>query len=132
MNQVTLVGRLAYFDRKRTSTGRLYLTGKLVTRDSGQREPGGPETEWDEWHRYVVWGATAEQMANDDPGRGSIVRLTGRFETRTFDGDQGPVTLHQISVREYEILDRVPGRGPEAQPSAGAVDHVQRWMAAKR
>ena len=122
MNIVVLVGRLESFSVKETRTGRVYVTGNVSTEQRGYRdEDDAHESTWREWHRFVIWGRTAERWVGDNPGRWSLVQVSGRKESPTFEGDQGPVTLHQVNVQSYEIMDAT-------QPtSRGTLDHIQRW-----
>lgn len=115
MNNVTLVGRLTRDPELRTiSSGNTTCSFAVaVTRQftnaQGEREA--------DFINCVVWGKQAENLAKFCT-KGSLVGITGRIQTRNYDGQDGRrVYVTEVVVNQLNFLgSRNGGNGMESVP----------------
>lgn len=82
LNRVTLIGRLGKDPEMRTTTsGMAVASFSLATHE---RVKGEEETEW---HNIVCFDRKAE-IASDHLGRGSLVVIEGKLQTRSWEDRQ--------------------------------------------
>ncbi|EGP4895073.1 single-stranded DNA-binding protein [Enterococcus faecium] len=103
MNTVSLVGRLTKeVNLKYTPNG--HATGSFIlavnrnyTNQNGEREA--------DYIRCVIWRKGAETLANFT-GKGSLVGINGRLQTRSYQNQQGQtVYVTEILVTDFYLLE---------------------------
>ena len=104
INNVVLAGRLTRDPELRyTTTGTATATFTLaVTRDfnnaNGEKES--------DFINCVVWRKTAETLANY-AGKGSLIDVIGRIQTRSYENQQGQkVYVTEVVVEKFHFLEK--------------------------
>src|SRR5262249_17000988 len=88
VNKVILVGNLGRDAELRyTPGGAAVATLNLATTEVWN-DKGGQRQEKTEWHRVVVWGKTAESLA-EYLTKGKQIYVEGRLQTRQWDDKDG-------------------------------------------
>ncbi|MED0689937.1 single-stranded DNA-binding protein [Bacillus licheniformis] len=103
INNVVLVGRLtADIDLRYTQTGTAVgnfnlAVNRTFTNQNGEREA--------DYIRCVAWRKTAETAANF-VGKGSLVGIQGRIQTRHYDNEQGQrIYITEVVAESIQYLD---------------------------
>lgn len=103
INNVVLVGRLTKDpDLKYTGNGQAVATFTLAvnrnfTNQSGEREA--------DFISCVIWRKAAENLANYAK-KGSLVGVTGRIQTRSYENQQGQrVYVTEVVVESFSLLE---------------------------
>lgn len=104
MNKVVLIGRLTKdvelrYTQSGTAVGSFSLAvNRQFTNASGEREA--------DFINCVVWKKAAETLANYT-GKGSLVAVEGRIQTRNYENNQGNrVYVTEIVVENFSFLDK--------------------------
>jgi single-strand DNA-binding protein len=88
VNKVILVGNLGRdVELRYTPGGSAVATLNLATTEVWN-DKGGQRQEKTEWHRVVLWGKTAESLA-DYLTKGKQIYVEGRLQTRQWDDKDG-------------------------------------------
>lgn len=88
LNKVHLIGRLGKDPEVRyTQSGTPVANFSLATSERIKNKDGNYE-EKTEWHQIVLWGRTAE-VAGEYLGKGSLVYIEGRIQTRKWSDKDG-------------------------------------------
>jgi single-strand DNA-binding protein len=88
VNKVILVGNLGKDAELRyTPGGAAVATLRLATADR-YKDKDGQWQEQTEWHTVVVWGKTAESLA-EYLRKGKQIYVEGRLQTRSWDDKEG-------------------------------------------
>lgn len=88
LNLVMLIGNLGRDAELRyTPGGAAVATLNLATTESW-KDKGGQQQEKTEWHRIVLWGKTAESLA-EYLVKGKQIYVEGKFQTRSWDDKDG-------------------------------------------
>lgn len=117
VNKVILIGNLGRdIELRYTSGGTAVATLNMATTDfwndkSGQRQ------EKTEWHRIVLWGKTAESLA-EYLLKGRQIYVEGRLQTRQWDDKDGN-KRYTTEVRADRVV-LLGGRGGGASDGGGA------------
>lgn len=103
MNNVTLVGRLTKdVELKNTSTG--VANAKLTLAVNRQFKSANGEKEVD-FINIVAWRKTAEILSNYT-SKGSQIGITGRIQTRNYEGNDGKrVYVTEVVAESVALLD---------------------------
>jgi single-strand DNA-binding protein len=119
MNKVVLIGRLTkdpelkFTPGNGTAVATLTLAvDRRVPNKNGQREA--------DFIQVTVWGKAAENTANY-MGKGRLMGVSGRIQTRTYeakDGSRRYVT--EVVADEVQFLDRGNGASPNQNPNRAA------------
>lgn len=103
MNKVVLIGRLTKdvelrYTQSGTAVGSFSLAvNRQFTNASGEREA--------DFINCVVWKKAAETLANYT-GKGSLIAVEGRIQTRNYENNQGNrVYVTEIVVENFSFLD---------------------------
>lgn len=103
MNKALLVGRITKdLELKRTESGKtfLYFTvaiNRTFTNAQGEREA--------DFINCVAWGKTAENMATY-VGKGSLISVDGRIQTRNYENQQGTrVYVTEVVADNVQFLE---------------------------
>ena len=116
VNKVILIGNLGRdIELRYTSGGTAVATLNMATTDfwndkSGQRQ------EKTEWHRVVLWGKTAESLA-EYLLKGRQIYVEGRLQTRQWDDKDGN-KRYTTEVRADRVV-LLGGRGGGASDGGG-------------
>lgn len=103
INNVTLVGRLTKdVDLRFTQNGKAVASGTLAVNRPFKNANG--ETEAD-FINIVIWGKPAENTANYT-GKGSLIGVTGRIQTRNYENQQGQrVYVTEVVADSVQFLE---------------------------
>ena len=117
LNRATLIGHLGQdVDMHYTQSGTAVGNFSLATNHSIKRGE-----EWEdqtEWHRIVVFGKTAEACA-EYIGKGSMVYVEGRIQTRSWEDKDGVKRwTTEIVASDVIFLDKKgEGRASDRPPA---------------
>jgi len=123
VNKVILVGNLGRDAELRyTPGGAAVATLNLATTEVWN-DKGGQRQEKTEWHRVVLWGKTAESLA-EYLTKGKQIYVEGRLQTRQWDDKDGNkrYTTEIRSDRVVLLSGGGGGRGGGMQPRGGGAD----------
>lgn len=117
INNVTLIGRLAAPpELKKTPNNVSVLQGTLAVNRNFKNENGDREADF---IQFQAWRGTADIIAQYC-SKGSLIGLTGRIQTRSYDNQQGQrVYVTEVVAESVELLEtrnKQQGQSP-AQPS---------------
>jgi len=109
VNKVILVGNLGKDAELRyTPGGAAVATVRLATTER-YKDKDGQWQEQTEWHTVVVWGKTAESLA-EYLRKGKQIYVEGRLQTRSWDDKDGK-KRYATEIRGDRIV-LLGGRGP--------------------
>ena len=117
VNKVILVGNLRDAELRYTPGGAAVATINMATTEVWN-DKGGQRQEKTEWHRVVLWGKSAESLA-EYLIKGKQIYVEGRLQTRQWDDKDGN-KRYTTEIRGDRIVLRVV---------AEAADVVLRWNA---
>lgn len=103
MNNVSLVGRLTKdVELKYTSSQTAVATGTLAVNRQFKSANGEKEVDF---INIVAWRKTAEIIANYT-SKGSQIGITGRIQTRSYEGNDGKrVYVTEVVAESVALLD---------------------------
>lgn len=101
VNKVILIGNLGSDPEKRVTPSGQVVTNFNIATTERWNDKSGQKQERTEWHRIVVWGASAENCAQY-LSKGRPVYIEGSLRTRQWDDKEG----HKRSTTEV-IAQRV-------------------------
>lgn len=107
INSVTLVGRLTKdVDLKYTPNGLAVATFTLAVNRAFTNQQGEKETDF---INIVVWRKPAENVSKFCK-KGSLIGITGRIQTRSYDGQDGKrVYVTEVLAENIQYLDTRSG-----------------------
>jgi primosomal replication protein N len=105
IDSIRLSGRIGrYIEVKQTQTGKSLATFSLATWKHS-RDQSGNWLKRTIWQRIVVWGDTAESLA-ERLRQGALVTVEGRYKTREWtDRDNNLHTTTELVARHVEFMD---------------------------
>ena len=103
INNVTLIGRLvAPPELKKTPNNVSVLQGTLAVNLNFKNENGDREADF---IQFQAWRGTADIIAQYC-SKGSLIGLTGRIQTRSYDNQQGQrVYVTEVVAESVELLE---------------------------
>lgn len=111
VNKVMVVGYLGQnAELKFTPSGAAVSTLSLATTESW-KDKAGAKQERTEWHRIVVWGKTAEVLA-EYLTKGRLVYVEGKLQTRTWEKDGQKRYTTEIRADRVTLLGGRDGGNP--------------------
>lgn len=111
INKVIVVGHLGQnAELKFTPSGAAVSTLSLATTESW-KDKSGAKQERTEWHRIVVWGKTAEVLA-EYLTKGRLVYVEGKLQTRTWEKDGQKRYTTEIRADRVTLLGGRDGGNP--------------------
>ena len=121
INNVTLVGRLTKdVDLRYTSTGTAVGTFSLAVNRQFTNQAGEREADF---INCVIWRKSAENFANFTR-RGSLVGITGRIQTRNYEGNDGKrVYITEVVADNFTLLE--PKQTTEQRPRESTRERQQ-------
>lgn len=103
INNVTLVGRLTKdvdlrYTKSGTAVGQFILAvNRNFTNQNGDREA--------DFINCVIWRKAAESLANY-ARKGTLIGLTGRIQTRSYENQQGQrVYVTEVVIENFQLLE---------------------------
>lgn len=118
MNKVVLIGRLTKDPELRftAGTGSAVTTFTLAVDRNFKNKDGQREADF---INIVVWNKLAEVVANNLT-KGRQVAVSGRIQTRTYEGNDGQKRyVTEVVMEDFQFLDKKEG-GPSAPKQAPA------------
>ena len=91
VNKAILVGRLGQKPELRYTPSQSAVTNITLATNETRRDQAGNNVESTEWHRVVLFGKTAEFVANY-LDKGAMVYVEGRLQTRSWEDRDGVKT----------------------------------------
>ncbi|MCF7823110.1 MAG: single-stranded DNA-binding protein [Candidatus Marinimicrobia bacterium] len=88
VNKAILVGRLGQKPELRYTPSQSAVTNVTIATNETRRDTAGNNVDSTEWHRVVVFGKTAEFVANY-LDKGALVYVEGRLQTRSWEDRDG-------------------------------------------
>lgn len=121
INNVVLVGRLTKdCDLKYTSSGTAVGTFTLAVNRQFTNQAGEREADF---INCVIWRKSAENFANFTR-RGSLVGITGRIQTRNYEGNDGKrVYITEVVADNFTLLE--PKQTTEQRPRESTRERQQ-------
>ena len=121
VNKVILVGNLGRDAELRyTPGGAAVATLNLATTEVWNDKASGQKQEKTEWHRIVLWGKTAESLA-EYLTKGKQIYVEGRIQTREWTDKEGkPAKTTEIRADRIVLLGGGGGGGGMGARSGGS------------
>ncbi|MCF7808281.1 MAG: single-stranded DNA-binding protein [Candidatus Marinimicrobia bacterium] len=88
VNKAILVGRLGQKPELRYTPSQTAVTNVTLATNESRRDASGNNVDSTEWHRVVVFGKTAEFVANY-LDKGAMIYVEGRLQTRSWEDRDG-------------------------------------------
>ena len=112
VNKVILVGNLGRDAELRyTPGGAAVATLNLATTEVWNDKASGQKQEKTEWHRVILWGKSAESLA-EYLTKGKQIYVEGRLQTRQWDDKDGNKRYTtEIKADRITLLGGGSGRG---------------------
>lgn len=103
INNVVLVGRLTKdCDLRYTSSGSAVATFTLAVNRDFTNQQGNRDSDF---INCVIWRKPAENLANFTR-KGSLIGVTGRIQTRSYDNQQGQrVYVTEIICENFQLME---------------------------
>ncbi|KAF1295102.1 single-stranded DNA-binding protein [Enterococcus sp. JM4C] len=103
INNVVLVGRLTKDpDLRYTASGTAVATFTLAVNRNFTNQSGNREADF---INCVIWRKSAETMANY-ARKGTLLGVTGRIQTRSYDNQQGQkVYVTEVVAENFQLLE---------------------------
>ena len=119
LNKVTIIGNLGKDPEMRfTPNGAPVTSFSIATNRTRAAGADGERRVDTEWFSVVAWNKLAE-ICNQYLGKGSLVYIEGRLQTRSWDGQDGQKhSRTEIVANDVQFLDR---RGGSLDDGAEAV-----------
>lgn len=122
LNKVMVIGNLGKDPEMRFTASGTPVTSFSLAVNRSYSRPDGERHEETEWFNIVAWNKLAE-TCNQHLGKGRRVYIEGRFQTRSWEGQDGQ-THHRTEIIASDVifLDRrtaaLPG-GEEEDENVG-------------
>lgn len=120
LNQCNFTGRLGRDPEVRRTTGGTAVANFSIA-VGGKKKVGDAWEDTTEWVPVVLWGRLAE-IAGEYLKKGSQVRVTGKFTTRSWDQDGATKYKSEIVAFEMQMLGRAgndSGGSSQQHPDEG-------------
>jgi len=120
LNKVFLIGNIGKDPELRNTAGGNAVCSLSVATSNRVKDKDGNWTEATEWHKVVVWGVTAENVAKYTK-KGSKVHIEGRLQTRKWQNKEGvDQYTTEVVADQVKFLDSKPrDEGGQGQQGGG-------------
>ena len=119
LNKVMVIGRLGRDPELKYSQGGSPVCTFSVATDESYTDNSGQKVEKAEWHRIVVFQKAAENCSQY-LGKGSLVFIEGKLETRKWQDQQGQDRfVTEIKAQRVQFLDKRGGEQGGMPSGAG-------------
>ena len=104
MNQVNLTGRLTRdVEVRYTQSGKTVGSGTIAVTRRFKNADGNADSDF---IQYVVWGKSAE-ILSQYTSKGTLVALTGSWQTRSYEKDDGTrVYVNELNIENFDFLEK--------------------------
>jgi single-strand DNA-binding protein len=116
VNKVILVGNLGRDAEVRYTPGGSAVATLHMATTEIWNDKGGQRQEKTEWHRVVLWGKTAESLA-EYLKKGKQIYIEGRLQTRKWQDKDGN-DKYTTEIRSDRVVLLGGGGGGTARPGA--------------
>ena len=126
VNKAILVGRLGQKPELRYTPSQSAVTNVTLATNETRRDASGNNIDSTEWHRVVVFGKTAEFVANY-LDKGTLIYVEGRLQTRSWE-DRDGVKKYTTEIVAQTVTPLGGGRSQESgsfSGSSGGADPAQ-------
>lgn len=123
INNIVLTGRLTKdADLRYTPAGKAVATFNLAVNRQFTNAKGENEADFPS---VVIWGKSAETLANFTR-KGTLIGVTGRIQTRSYDNQQGQrVYVTEVVAESFTFLEKKAESGQQNnQPISISDDDV--------
>ncbi|GBD42195.1 Single-stranded DNA-binding protein [bacterium HR39] len=123
INSVLLVGRVGRDPEAVTTPNGTEVAHLSVATTERWKSAAGEQQERTEWHRVVVFKPGAFRFIRDYVGKGDLVLVRGKLQTRRWqdrDGNDRWTTEVVVAARDHDVNLLARKRGAEAADTAGA------------
>ncbi len=118
VNKAILVGRLGQKPELKYTPSQMGVTNITLATNETRNDAQGNKVETTEWHRVVVFGKTAEFVANY-LDKGALIYVEGRIQTRSWENkDNVKVYTTEIVAMIVTPLGKAEGGNGSSQPSS--------------
>jgi len=126
LNKVMILGYIGRDMETRFTTGGTAVgTLSVATSESWKDKASGEKKEKTEWHRVVIWGETAERLAQYLV-KGKQVLIEGSLQTREWEKDGVKRYTTEIKSQRVTLLgsagDSEKGSGKAKAPASAGFD----------
>jgi single-strand DNA-binding protein len=112
VNKVILVGRLGQKPELKYTTSQMAVVNLSVATTESRKDRDGNYKDETEWSRVVVFGKTAEFVANY-LDKGALVYVEGRLQTRSWENKDGvKMNTTEVIANAVTSLGGAPSGGP--------------------
>jgi single-strand DNA-binding protein len=124
VNKVILVGNLGRDAELRYTPGGAAVATLNMATTEVWNDKGGQRQEKTEWHRVVLWGKTAESLA-EYLTKGKQIYVEGRLQTRQWDDKDGNKRYTtEIRSDRVVLLSSGGGRGAPMDRNENVGSHT--------
>ncbi len=127
VNKVILVGNLGRDAELRYTPGGAAVATLNMATTEVWNDKGGQRQEKTEWHRIVLWGKSAESLA-EYLTKGKQIYIEGRLQTRQWDDKDGN-KRYTTEIRGDKVVLLGGGSGGGGGRSGGGTDRGGEHMA---
>lgn len=120
VNKVILVGNLGRDAELRYTPGGAAVATLNMATTEVWNDKGGQRQEKTEWHRIVLWGKSAESLA-EYLTKGKQIYIEGRLQTRQWDDKDGN-KRYTTEIRGDKVVLLGGGSGGGGGRSGGSAD----------
>ncbi|HSX49283.1 MAG TPA: single-stranded DNA-binding protein, partial [Candidatus Saccharimonadales bacterium] len=114
MNTVNLIGRLTKDPELRYTANGTAVCSFTIAVNRQFKSEGQPEADF---INCVAWKKSAEHLANYQK-KGNQIGVTGRIQTRSYDGDNGKVFVTEVVAENVQFLDPKSSGGTKTENKA--------------
>ena len=117
INSVTLVGRITKdIDLRKTSSNTSVCNFTVAVDRRFQSQQTNGQTA--DFINCIAWRQSADFLASY-AGKGTIVAVEGRIQTRSYDGQNGKVYVTEVVADNVQIISRAQRTGTHVNSSVG-------------
>ena len=113
LNSVQLMGYLGSEPEVRSMSEGKYVASFSLATSESWKDKAGERQEKTEWHSVVIYGKLAE-IAGDYLKKGSLVYLSGKIQTRSWEKDE--VTHYKTEIIADNMKMLPNGKGAAQEP----------------
>lgn len=119
-NKAIITGRLGQDPEVRYTQDGTAVTNLSVATSESFNDKDGKRQEKTEWHKVVIWGKQAENVAQY-LGKGRLAQIEGKLQTRSFEDKEGN-TRYVTEIKANNVVFLPSNNGGSGQDDAGSSD----------
>jgi len=117
VNKAIIVGRMGQKPELKYTPAQTAVTNITIATNETRRDTSGNNIDSTEWHRVVVFGKTAEFVANY-LDKGTLIYVDGRLQTRSWE-DRDGVKKYTTEIVAQTVTPLGSSGGGGGQQGAG-------------